>query len=118
MPRLAAWPDSVRPGWHYVSMTAGQWWHHLSVWAARQGQPPSHVLVLATGLLAAAAAAGHEVLDPAIWIPLDVLAAVLFAMRFRRFWVGFANEVIRGVRALISPLSETLGASEAAHADA
>src|SRR5258708_2258065 len=34
-------------------MTAGQWWHHLSVWAARQGQPPSHVLVLGTGLLVA-----------------------------------------------------------------
>ena len=42
-------------------MTAGQWWHHLSVWAARQGQPPSHVLVLATGLLAAAAVASRRV---------------------------------------------------------
>ena len=54
----------VRPGWHYVSMTAGQWWHHLSVWAARQGQPPSHVLVLATGQTrrdATAAAASRPV---------------------------------------------------------
>jgi hypothetical protein len=42
-------------------MTAGQWWHHLSVWAARQGEPPSHVLVLATGLLAAAAVASRRV---------------------------------------------------------
>jgi Peptidase M50B-like len=42
-------------------MTAGQWWHHLSVWAARQGQPPSHVLVLGTGLLAAAAVASRRV---------------------------------------------------------
>lgn len=49
------------PGWHYMSMTAGHWWHHLSVWAARQGQPPSHILVLATGLLAAAAVASRRV---------------------------------------------------------
>src|SRR5215831_8897572 len=42
-------------------MTAGQWWHHLSAWAARQGQPPSHILVLATGLLAAAAVASRRV---------------------------------------------------------
>ena len=42
-------------------MTAGQWWHHLTAWAARQGQPPSHVLVLGTGLLAAAAVASHRV---------------------------------------------------------
>ncbi len=42
-------------------MTAGQWWHHLSVWAARQGQPPSHILVLGTGLLAAAAVASRRV---------------------------------------------------------
>ena len=42
-------------------MTAGEWWHHLSVWAARQGQPPSHVLVLGTGLLAAAAVASRRV---------------------------------------------------------
>jgi hypothetical protein len=41
-------------------MTAGQWWHHLSVWAARQGQPPSHVPVLGTGLLAAAAVASRR----------------------------------------------------------
>ena len=61
MPPLAAWPGSVRPGWHYVSMTAGQWWHHLSVWGARQGQPPSHILVLGTGLLAVAAVASRRV---------------------------------------------------------
>src|SRR5258705_217064 len=42
-------------------MTAGQWWHHLSVWAARQGQPPSHALVLGTGLLPAAAVASLRV---------------------------------------------------------
>src|SRR5215472_8755810 len=42
-------------------MTAGQWWHHLSVWAARQGQPPSHVLVVATGLVAAAAVVSRRV---------------------------------------------------------
>ena len=42
-------------------MTAGEWWHHLSVWAARQGQPPSHVLILGTGLLAAATVASRRV---------------------------------------------------------
>src|SRR6516225_11956266 len=42
-------------------MTAGQWWHHLSAWAARQGQPPSHVLVLSVGLLAVAAVASRRV---------------------------------------------------------
>jgi hypothetical protein len=57
--------------------------------------------------LLAAAAIGHGTLRPQIWIPLDVLAAVLFAIRFRRFWVGFANEVVRGVRALESPLNAT-----------
>jgi hypothetical protein len=41
-------------------MTAGQWWHHLSVWAARQGQPPSHALVLGTGLLAVVAVASRR----------------------------------------------------------
>lgn len=74
--------------------------------------------VVCLPLLAAAAATSHDVLDPAIWIPLDVLAAVLFAMRFRRYWVGFANEVIRGVRALKSPLSETSGASAEARVGA
>jgi hypothetical protein len=44
-----------------TAVTLGHWWHHLSVWAARQGQPPSHVLVLGTGLLAAAAVASRRV---------------------------------------------------------
>src|SRR5262249_62207524 len=43
-------------------MTAGQWWHHLSVWAARQAHPPSHLLILGTALLAAAAVA-----SPRVW---------------------------------------------------
>jgi Peptidase M50B-like len=57
MPRLAGRAGSVRDGWHYVCMTAvslGQMWQHLTAWAARQGQPPSHLLILGTGLLAAA----------------------------------------------------------------
>ncbi len=57
MPRLAGRAGSVRGGWHYVSMTAvslGQLWHHLTAWAARQGRPPSHLLILGTGLLAGA----------------------------------------------------------------
>src|SRR5215475_77278 len=42
-------------------MTVGQWWHHLSVWAARQAHPPSHLLILGTALLAAAAVASRRV---------------------------------------------------------
>ena len=44
-----------------TAVTLGHWWHHLTAWAAHQGQPPSHVLVLGTGLLAAAAVASRRV---------------------------------------------------------
>jgi hypothetical protein len=74
--------------------------------------------VVCLPLLAAAAATGHRTLRPQIWIPLDVLAAVLFAIRFRRFWVGFANEVIRGVRALKSPPKATSDPGDADRAGA
>jgi hypothetical protein len=39
----------------------GPVWHHLAVWADRQGQPPSHLLILGTGLLAAGAVASRRV---------------------------------------------------------
>jgi Peptidase M50B-like len=55
---------SVRFGWHYVSMSVvsvGPLWHHLAVWADRQGHPPSHLLILGTGLLAAGAVASRRV---------------------------------------------------------
>jgi hypothetical protein len=35
-------------------------WHHLAAWADRQGQPPSHLLILGTGLLAAAVVASRR----------------------------------------------------------
>ena len=35
-------------------------WHHLAAWADRQGQPPSHLLILGTALLAAAMVASHR----------------------------------------------------------
>ena len=73
--------------------------------------------VVCLPLLAAAAAADHHTLRPQIWIPLDVLAAVLFAIRFRRFWVGFADEVVRGVRALKSPLNTTSDPGDAHRAE-
>ena len=63
MPRLGGRAGSVRYGWHYVSMTAvslGHLWHHLAAWADRQGQPPSHLLILGTGLLAAAVVASRR----------------------------------------------------------
>ena len=71
-------------------MTAGEWWHHLSVWAARQGQPPSHVLVLATGLLAAAAVVSRRVWPVARTVVTiaheggHALAAVVTSRRPRR----------------------------------
>ena len=63
MPRLGRLRGSVRFGWHYVSMTAvslGHLWHHFTVWAARQGKPPSHLLILGTGLLAAGLVASRR----------------------------------------------------------
>ena len=63
MPRLGGRAGSVASGWHYVNMTAvslGHLWHHLAAWADRQGQPPSHVLILGTGLLAAAVVASRR----------------------------------------------------------
>ena len=44
-----------------TAVTLGHWWHHLAVWAAQQGQPPSHLLILGTGLLAAGAVASRRV---------------------------------------------------------
>lgn len=63
MPRLGGRAGSVRYGWHYVSMTAvslGHLWHHLAAWADHQGQPPSHLLILGTGLLAAVLVASRR----------------------------------------------------------
>jgi hypothetical protein len=44
-----------------TAASLGQLWHHLAVWAGRQGRPPSHLLVLGTGLLAAGAVASRRV---------------------------------------------------------
>src|SRR5690242_15111621 len=63
MPRLGGRAGSVRNDWHYVSMTAvslGHLWHHLAAWADKQGHPPSHLLILGTGLLAAAVVASRR----------------------------------------------------------
>jgi hypothetical protein len=63
MPRLGDPAGSVRYGWHYVNMTAvslSHLWHHLAAWADRQGQPPSHLLILGTGLFAAAVVASRR----------------------------------------------------------
>ena len=38
----------------------GQLWHHLAAWADRQGQPPSHLLIVGTGLLAAVLVASRR----------------------------------------------------------
>jgi len=70
--------------------------------------------VVCLPLLVAGAATGHGSLRPGVWIPLDGLAIVLFAIRFRRFWVRFSDEVIRGVRALKSPPSTASNQDEVA----
>jgi hypothetical protein len=44
-----------------TAASLGQLWHHLVVWAGRPGQPPSHLLILGTGLLAAGAVASRRV---------------------------------------------------------
>jgi hypothetical protein len=44
-----------------TAVSLGQLWQHLTAWAARQGQPPSHLLILGTGLLAAGAVASRRV---------------------------------------------------------
>jgi hypothetical protein len=44
-----------------TAVSLGHLWHHLAVWAERQGQPPSHVLILGTGLLAVGAVASRRV---------------------------------------------------------
>ena len=43
-----------------TAVSLGHLWHHLAAWADRQGQPPSHVLILGTGLLAAAVVASRR----------------------------------------------------------
>jgi hypothetical protein len=44
-----------------TTVTLGHLWQHLTVWAARQGSPPSRVLILGTGLLAVGAVASRRV---------------------------------------------------------
>jgi len=41
-------------------MSLGHLWHHWAAWAARQGQPPSHLLILSTGLVAAVVVASRR----------------------------------------------------------
>ena len=43
-----------------TAVSLGHLWHHLAAWADRQGQPPSHLLILGTGLLAAAVVASRR----------------------------------------------------------
>ena len=43
-----------------TAVSLGHVWHHLAAWADRQGQPPSHLLILGTGLLMAAAVASRR----------------------------------------------------------
>lgn len=46
------------------------------------------------------AIAGRDWLPAAIWAPIYVVATLLFAYRYRRFWRRFADAVIRGIRTL------------------
>jgi hypothetical protein len=56
-------------------------------------------VAVSLGVLVSATAAGHHRLDLPVWIPLGLVALLLLVSRFRRFWVRFGDEVIRGVQA-------------------
>jgi hypothetical protein len=43
-----------------TAVSLGHLWHHFALWAAHQGKPPSHLLILGTGLLAAGAVASRR----------------------------------------------------------
>jgi peptidase M50B-like protein len=43
-----------------TAVSLGHVWHQFAVWAAHQGQPPSHLLILGTGLVAAGAVASRR----------------------------------------------------------
>src|SRR4029077_16847519 len=44
-----------------TAVSMGHLWHHLAAWADRQGQPPSPLVIVGTGLLAAAMVASRRV---------------------------------------------------------
>lgn len=52
-------------------------------------------------------AAGKTYLPPAIWIPIFVIGAVLFAARYKHFWRRFGEQVVRSIRVLIKDSNET-----------
>lgn len=56
-------------------------------------------VVVSIGVVIAATVAGHDRLDLRTWAPLFSVALLLLTSRFRRFWVRFGDEVVRGVRA-------------------
>ena len=50
-------------------------------------------------IVTVAAFTGHNTLDWWLWLPVGLVAEALLIFRFRRFWVRFGNEIIRGVQA-------------------
>ncbi|MGI5322044.1 hypothetical protein [Actinomadura nitritigenes] len=56
-------------------------------------------VIISIGTAIAAHITGHQRISLALWCPLLLIAASLFLMRYRRFWVRFGDEVIRGIQA-------------------
>jgi hypothetical protein len=54
----------------------------------------------------------HDTLHWWIWLPVGIVAEVLFVFRFRRFWVRFGNEIVRGVQALHTTHSQSESAQD------
>lgn len=56
-------------------------------------------VTVSLGIVIAASATGHYRLNLWPWIPLGVVALLLLVVRYRRFWIRFGDEVVRGTHA-------------------
>lgn len=59
--------------------------------------------VVALGFVVVYAVDGRSYLDWRLWVPTFMVAAVLFAIRFRRFWARFGDSVLRGIAVIDAP---------------
>ncbi len=64
-------------------------------------------IVVALCVVIVAAILGHHTLRWWLWVPLGVTGEALFIFRFRRFWVRFGNEIVRGVQTLPNDASSS-----------
>jgi len=86
----------------------GQVWQDLSSWAARQGDPPSHLLIVGTGLLALAAVASRRA-----W-PVTRTVVTMAHEGGHALVALLTGRRLHGVRVLHSSAGETVSAGNAA----